>query len=389
MRIINRLSKETAAAIIAADRPGRYIDGLNLYLQIKNGGASWLFRYRHRGTGKLVELGLGPARVVSLAQARDRAKTFNDMLAADEDPRATRQSKRAAVARAVTFGDHVKTFLASKLEGFKNSKHRQQWENTLATYAKPLWPMRIQEIEPVDVQRCLEPIWLTKPETARRVRGRIQAVLDHARAAKLRTGDNPAALDVIRLLLPKQNGKTDHHAAMTLADLPGFMVRLRKLDSTSARALEFAILTAARTGEVRGATWVEVSTVDALWTIPGERMKAGKEHRVPLCARALAILESMKSGEQREFIFASKSGGPLSDQAMLQCLRGLAPGMTTHGFRSSFRDWAGDVSNFPRDVAEAALAHAIKDKTEAAYRRADALKKRATMMKAWEAFLAG
>lgn len=387
MRTINRLSAKAIAKITGGGKPGRYGDGANLNLQLKNGGASWVFRYRQRGTHKIVELGLGPLATVPLAAARARAKAFNDMLASDDDPAAIRVAKRAAIVHAITFGDHVETFLANALEGHKNEKHKKQWRATLETYAKPLWPMKLQAIEPADVARCLEPIWLTKPETARRVRGRIQAVMDHARAAKLRAGDNPAALDIIRLLMPKQKGKAKHHAAMALDALPGFMSKLRGLKSVSARALEFAILTACRTGEVRGATWPEISTVDALWTIPGERMKAGKEHRVPLCARALAIVDEMKTASQKEFVFAGANGGPLSDQALLMCLRGLAPGVTTHGFRSSFRDWAGDVSSFPRDLAEAALAHTIKDKTEAAYRRSDALAKRAKMMQQWATFL--
>lgn len=399
MRQLDRLNARRVASLCKSNKPGRHNDGGGLYLQIRNGGQSWIFRYRRRhGTnskGKknaLREMGLGPVASVSLADARTKAATAYSMLTGgDTDPLADRRTRRIVASKAKTFGVYVEEFLISTLEGFKNEKHRAQWGATLRTYAKPIWLTPLQEITTADIKVILDPIWHTKKETARRVRGRIERVLASAKAVGLRDGDNPARWrDNLQAVYGPQTASKDHHAAIAFADMPAFMDDLRKLASTSARALEFTILTAARTGEVRGARWSEVPVGSDIWIVPGHRMKAGKEHRVPLCARALAILKAMKRGKPDALIFpGAKPGEPLSDAALLMCLRGLRAGVTTHGFRSSFKDWATEGKpGFPNWLSELALAHTIKDRTEAAYRRGDALEMRVPMMVAWESYLA-
>ena len=275
--------------------------------------------------------------------------------------------------------------------GFRNEKHRAQWAMTLTTYAAPLRSMKLDDIATADVLAVLQPLWQTKAETASRLRGRIERVLDAAKAKGLRSGENPARwrghLDA---LLPARHRLTrGHHAAMPYDDVPAFIGRLRASESVSALALEFAILTASRTGEVLGARWDEIDLDAKLWTVPAARMKAGREHRVPLTARALAILQTVEKVRTGEHVFpGQRRGKPLSVMALAMVLRRLKlENVTVHGFRSAFRDWCGEATAFPRDVAEAALAHTVGDMTERAYRRGDALEKRRKLMAAWAAFI--
>lgn len=387
MHSINRLS---TLAIKALKSPGRYADGGGLYLQIKNGGRSWVFIYRDRATSKLRNLGFGPLHAVPLGEARKRAGLTRQLLASGADPLAARKAARAALAKSRTFGDFCAEFLESALAGFKNVKHKAQWKSSLETYAKPLWPLTLQAVDTGHLRKVLDPIWNKKRETASRVRQRIERVLDAAKAAGLRDGDNPARW---RGHLQTFYGTTKkivrHHKAVPYAEMPHFMGQLRSRESASAAALEFTILTAARSGETTGARWREIDFKERLWIVPPERMKAKRIHRVPLNDAAIALLKKRKPGKAGDLIFAN-DGQQLSDMALLECVRNLrTDGATVHGFRSSFRDWCGDETNFPREVCEAALAHTLEDDTEAAYRRSDALKKRRALMEAWTGYLAG
>ncbi len=388
---MQKLYRLTARTVAGLQDEGRYADGGNLYLSVRNGGRSWVFHYRDRVTGRMREMGLGSAATVSLQDARQKAADARSMLDSGVDPLADRQAKRALKTGAKTFGTFTGEFLATALGAFRNDKHRAQWRSTLETYARPIWSKAVDAITTEDVRACLEPIWNTKHETARRVRGRIERVLSAAKAAGLRTGDNPAAWkDNLQPIFGAQRKAKKHHAALPYVDMPAFMADLRARDSMSAKAVEFAILTAARSGEVRGLRWQEIDFAEKLWTVPADRMKMKKEHRVPLTDRAIAILESLKTSKSKpeHFVFpGARRDEPLSDMALLEAVRQLRSGITTHGFRSSFRDWAGDCTAFPRDVAEAALAHVIQG-TEAAYRRSDALKRRRELMQAWADYLA-
>lgn len=298
----------------------------------------------------------------------------------------------------MTFKDAAERYIAAHRAGWRNAKHAAQWGATLKAYAEPIiGESSVQTIDVGLVLKLLEPIWSKKPETASRVRGRIESILDWATARGLRRGENPARWrGHLDKLLPARGKvcKVRHHAALPYAELPGFLAQLRERESVAARALEFAILTAARTGETIGTTWGEISWTDRVWTIPGARMKAGKEHRVPLCDRALAILEEMQRlqpvSDADAYVFpGSKRGQPLSNMAALMLLRRMKrDDLTVHGFRSSFRDWAAERTNFPSEAAEMALAHAVGDKVEAAYRRGDMFEKRRRLMDAWAGYCA-
>lgn len=390
-REIERLSARSAATIKTV---GRHADGANLYLCIgKDGQRRWTFMYKERGTGRVREMGLGSASKagIGLADARRKATAARQLLADGVDPLSEKRARRAATA-SETFGEFADKYVESISKGFKNEVHIAQWKSSLKDHAALLRPMKIEEVGTEDVLRVLEPIWGKTHETAKRLQGRLERILDAARAKGLRTGDNPARWrGHLRELLSKRKGIREHHAAIPYPEMPAFMIELRGLKSVSAAALEFAILTAARTGEVIGATWAEIDLDEKLWIIPAARMKAAQEHRIPLTDRAIEILESMrlKSSKPADFVFVGTRGSkPLSNMAMLQCLRGIREGVTVHGFRSAFRDWAGDNTSFPREIAEAALAHVIANKTEAAYRRSDALSKRRKLMSAWQNFLA-
>ena len=380
-------TKLTARKVETAG-PGKHEDGRGLRLVVSDTGArKWVLRFSR--AGKRVEMGLGGFPDVGLAEARDAADAARKLAKAGTDPIAARRAERAASAAGGTFGTFATALLDDIEGGFRNAKHRQQWRNSLTEYAAPLWSKSLPDITTDDVLECLKPIWSTKPETASRVRGRIERVLDAARAKGLRTGDNPARWrGHLQNLLPARAKLTrGHHAAMPFADVPAFLAKLRAVEGVSARAMEFTILTAARSGEVIGARWSEIDLDAKVWTVPPTRMKAGREHRVPLSPAAVAVVEKMAETKVSDHIFpGAKRDRPLSGMAMAMLLRQHAPGATVHGFRSSFRDWAGECTAFPREVAEAALAHVVGDATERAYRRGDALEKRRELMVAWASY---
>lgn len=380
--------------------PGRHADGGGLYLLVKPSGArSWIFRATV--AGKVRDVGLGTAygpNAITLARARElaadkaREVSAGTLLVSDLRKRAlaAKAAMQAERIEGATFRVAAETHIALHEDGWRNDKHRAQWRATLEAYAYPHFgDLAVASIDTPHVLAALEPIWRAKPETARRVRGRIETILDAAKVRGLRSGENPARWrGHLDHLLPKRSKASQgHHAAMPYADVPSFMGELRTREAVAARALEFAIITAARSGEVLGATWGEVDLAAALWTIPGERMKAGREHRVPLPARAVEILRAVQPlnfrDETSAHLFPATRGGPLSGMAMAMLLRRMAQPITAHGFRSSFRDWAAEQTAFPFEVAEMALAHTVGNKVEAAYRRGDMFEKRRKLANAW------
>ncbi|WP_318012237.1 tyrosine-type recombinase/integrase [Mesorhizobium sp. ESP6-5] len=389
MRAINKL---TAVTVAKTSKPGRYGDGGGLWLQVSQFGTkAWIFRFMM--SGKAREMGLGSIETFSLKEARERAREARQLVASGIDPIQKRVSEKlasgAASAKLITFSEAIGRYLKAHGAAWRNLKHADQWKNTLETYAEPtIGKLGVAQIETSHIINILEPIWATKTETASRVRGRIEAILDWATARGFRTGENPARWrGHLDKLLPARGKvtKVQHHVALPYGALPAFLEGVRAAEFISARALEFTILTAARTGEAIGSKWSEFDLAQKIWTIPGERMKSGRDHRVPLSDRVIEILDKLPS-ESEEYVFpGAKEGRPLSNMAMLEFLRGIddTAELTVHGFRSTFRDWAAEQTNFPRDIAEAALAHVIADKTEAAYRRGDALEKRRRLMTAW------
>lgn len=347
---------------------------------------SWVLRLRING--KRREFGLGGYPDISLADARLKAQKIKLDLSNGIDVVKERQDRRqAAKFAAATFMQCSKQLIEDKAAEWRNDKHKQQWERTLEAYAYPVIGKRpMNTIEVAHVLEVLEPIWNEKTETASRVRGRMEAVFDWAIVRKLRDSDNPARwkgyLDKI-LPSPKKISKPVHHRAVPFAEIYVFLQQLRKAEGIARRALEFVILTAARSGEVRGATWSEINLKEKLWTIPAERMKAAKEHRVPLSDDAITLLNALPRFEGVEFIFPSPRGGKLSDMALTKTMRDMKIDAVPHGFRSTFRDWVAECTNFPNEVAEMALAHIIKNKVEAAYRRGDLIEKRRQMMTDW------
>lgn len=386
---INRLKP----LMIAQQRePGRFADGGGLYLTVsKTGAKAWVFLYmRDR---KRRELGLGALADVPVTEARAKAAALRAVLDKGGDPQAERDRQRVEAAPPVTFKKAAEDYIADNKAGWRNEKHAGQWTATLTAYAYPeIGKLAVAAVDVPDVLKVLRPIWTTKPETASRVRGRIEAVLDYAKAQKWRSGENPARWKgTLDHLLPARSKvrRVEHHDAMPYADVPGFMTALAGQDGAAARALRFAILTAARTGEVIGARWPETDSDTAVWTVPADRMKAGREHRVPLSAPALDILRGMPRVSDHVFP-GIKRGEPLSNMAMLMLLRRMkVEDATVHGFRSAFRDWAAEQTGFPREVIEAALAHANGDKTEAAYLRTDHFEKRRLLMEEWGRFCTG
>jgi integrase len=358
-----------------------------------SGARRWLFLFRWHG--KLKEMGLGGAGKdgVSLVDARTKTEEARKVLSSRRNPIEERRKAQAASAGRVTFGRFADDLVAEITKGFKNEKHIWQWSQTLNDYAAPLRPKYVDEITTDDVLAVLRPLWTTKHETATRLRGRIERVLNAAKAKGLRTGENPAQWrGHLDHLLPRRQKLTrGHHAAVPFGEVPGFVASLRERDAVPALALEFLILCASRTGEVIGAKWSEIDTDKSVWTIPGERMKAGREHRVPLSARALEILaraETMRGDP--DYVFPGRRPkAPLSNMAMEMLLRRMGREETVHGFRSSFRDWAGEMTTYPREIAEQALAHTVGDEVERAYRRGDALERRRELMKAWAAYVGG
>jgi integrase len=379
-----------SARAAATAKPGRHGDGRGLYLVVsKTGARKWVFRFTF--DGRVTEMGLGNA-AVSLASAREKAAEARKLVAGGANPIEARREAERIAAGKPTFGQCADALLVAKSPEWRNDKHRAQWAMTLAEYARPLRALPVDEIDTEAVLGVLQPLWQAKPETASRLRGRIETVLDAARAKGhiARNEANPARWrGHLDKLLPKRQKLTrGHHAAMAFDDVPEFIGKLHERPAVAAIALEFLILTAARSGEVLGARWAEMDMVAKVWTVPAARMKAGCEHRVPLSGRALAILDEAANGRTGEFVFpGQRSDKSLSGMAMKMLLRRMkAAGVTVHGFRSAFRDWCGEATSFPREIAEAALAHTAGDATERAYRRGDALEKRRTLMEAWAAF---
>ena len=386
----NRL---TAVGIKNLKDKGLYGDGGGLHLRITDSGTKgWIFRFAREGRTR--DMGLGACADISLASAREIAEECRKKLKQGLDPieaRKTAAREQNGSAKSVTFREAVERYISAHEPSWKNAKHRQQWRNTLESYANPIiGDMDVAAIATEDILQVLEPIWRTKPETAVRVRGRIENVLDWCRARKLRDGANPALWrGHLKHLLParKKKGAVRHHPAMPWKELPAFMAQLRTNSAISARALEFTILTAARTSETILATHAEFDLDEAVWEVPATRMKASVEHRVPLSKRARDILAGLPKIDSSPYVFAgARVGRPLSSMAMLELLRGLRPGLTVHGFRSTFRDWAAEETNFPSEVVEMALAHTIESEVERAYRRGDLFQKRRALMDAWTAY---
>ncbi|AOK17037.1 integrase [Burkholderia cepacia] len=395
MRILNRL---TAVQVTRTKKPGFYCDGGGLYLQVTRTQAkSWLFRYMRGGISR--GMGLGPVHTVSLAEARIKAQDVRRMLLNGIDPleakRATRQQERRERMKSLPFRDCASQYIEAHRQSWKNSKHAAQWESTLTTYAYPIFgDMLVSEIDTDEVVQALEPIWATKTETATRLRGRIEAILAWATVRRYRAGLNPARwkghLDQL-LAKPSRLQKVQHHAALPYSDAPGFMKLLRAQEGTAALALQLVILTASRTNEVIGARRAEFDLAAGVWTIPAERMKAKREHRVPLSTESVKLIRPLLEAGIGEFVFpASTPGKHLSNMAMLQLLKRMErEDLTVHGFRSTFKDWARETTGYPREVSEAALAHVIGDQTEAAYARGDLFMKRAGLMHDWANYVTG
>lgn len=390
-RLLNKLTAREVRTL----GPGYHGDGGGLWLQVSPAGTrSWIFRFTLNGRAR--EMGLGAEHTISLADAREKAREQRKQVLEGVDPiearDATRRTAISAAARSVTFKAEAEAYIEAMRPEWKNAKHGEQWTNTLTTYAYPhIGDLLVSEIDTALVMKCLEPIWTTKTETASRVRGRIESVLDRATALKHRTGDNPARwrghLDNL-LAKPSRVAKTEHHAALPYAQIGEFMKLLRAEEGISPRALEFTILTATRTGESIGARWKEIDKDAGIWTIPAARMKAKKPHRVPLSKAALKLLKGQEGLDPDHVFPGLKEHKPLSNMAMLTLLqkRMGRPDLTVHGFRSTFRDWAAELSAFPNEVVEMALAHTIEDPTEAAYRRGDLFEKRARLMEAWATY---
>jgi integrase len=393
------LSARRVTALLSAGRPRRHGDGGCLYLQVNGPDrGAWVFMVK-RG-GKQRPIGLGSVRDVPLKDARELADACRQALRKGRDPRTV----LAEASGEMTFDTAARELIDSMAPGWRNTRHRAQWSMTLLgemldkdgsrkktryDYCAAIRNKPVSKLTTEDALRVLKSLWQTRPETANRLRGRCERVWDFAKARAHCSGENPfrwrGHLDK---LLPKRALLTrGHHKAMLFADVPAFVGTLHAMHGVAPRALEFAILTAGRSGEVLGARWEEIELEGKVWTVPAARMKAGKEHRVPLSDRAMAILQELHQARVSEFVFPGfKPGRPLSRMALEAVLRRAKVDVTTHGFRSSFRDWAGDSTPFPRDVVEAALAHAIENKTEAAYRRSDALEKRRRLMAAWAMF---
>lgn len=391
-RKINRPSPRKVETIKAR---GQYADGNGLYLQVGPTGAkSWVYRYMLNGRPRWQ--GLGPLHTVTLATARVKAGESRELVRQGLDPikveKAKREQRHLDAARSVTFRDCAERYIASHEAGWKNAKHGDQWRNTLRDYVyPPIGPLPVGDIDTGLVMTVLEPIWTTKPEMANRVRGRIESILDYAKTLNYRKDENPSRWKGhLQNLLPARSKvrKVRHHPALPYTQLGDFMAELRTMAGVSPKGLEFLILTAARTGEVIGAVEDEMDLDADEWIVPADRMKQGKEHRVPLSLAALGVLRHMSERRQSEYVFpGNRPGEPLSNMAFLSLLKRMGYGeFTGHGFRSTFRDWAAEQTNFPSEVSDMALAHAVSDRTERAYRRGELLKKRRQLMGAWAKF---
>ena len=381
--------KLTARRVATLKEPGKYGDGRGLWLRVRpDGRRGWVFRYRFRGRDR--EMGLGSADEVSLREAREQATGARQLLREGRDPIEESRKKRAAARGMPSFAGCAEAFLAANETAWRNPKHRQQWRNTLGAYVFPAFgDSPVDSISVDDVLRVLQPLWQAKPETASRLRGRIERVLDWARVKGFRDGENPARWrGHLDKLLPKPSDvrAVRHFAALPWRDLPAFMDDLKGRRGVAARALEFAVLTVVRSGEVRG---MQRSEVDGdAWTVPAARMKAQREHRVPLSAPALALLNELPRFDGAELVFPGmRPGRPLSDMTLGAVLKRMGRGdLTVHGFRSTFRDWAAEATSFSREVCEQELAHTLANKVEAAYRRGDLFEKRRELMEAWASY---
>ncbi|MCA1910298.1 MAG: tyrosine-type recombinase/integrase [Magnetospirillum sp.] len=400
--MVRKIGQLSAMKVTKEAKPGYYADGGGLYLRVGPTGAkSWIFRYMLDGSRH--DMGLGPVHTISLAEARAKAAEFRKLKHDGSDPLKVREAQLLAAklesARTIRFRECADAFITAHRSGWKSGKHADQWQNTLATYVHPtLGDLPVNSIETGLVLKALEPIWHTKNETATRVRSRIENILDWATARGYRRGENPARwkghLDKL-LVSPSKIQKVRHHPALPYDSMGQFMAALRKRSGISARGLEFLILTALRTGEVAGARWDEIDWERKIWTVPAERMKMKREHRVPLSTAALAVLDSVKEGAPSEFIFPGVNPKkPLSNMAFLELLKDMpfsdrnGERITPHGFRSTFRDWASEQTHYPNEVAEMALAHIVKNKVEAAYRRGDLIEKRSLLMEDWAQYCA-
>lgn len=390
-RQLHKLNTKRIEQLLKQGRKGRHGDGGGLYLSIDAGGRRrWVFLFRDRVSGKLREMGLGSAFDVTLAQAREKAQAARNMVKSGEDPiKAAIATAPAAIPTFAVLADEVVTSLEA---GWRIEKHRAQWRSTLATYCRAIADKPVDVIATADVLDVLQPIWFAKAETASRLRGRIEKILDAAKAKGHRTGENPARwrghLD--HLLPARQKLPRGHHRALPWHKMPDFFSALQKREGVAALALEFAILTAARSGEVRGATWEEFDLEKLIWMVPAVRMKAGREHRVPLVPRGVEIIETMAKLPRERFVFpGQRQGSQLSDMTLAAVLKRMKVPATVHGFRSSFKDWANETTSFPNELSEATLAHVTGVKVERAYRRGDALGRRRELMLEWSQYLDG
>jgi integrase len=406
IKLINALSTRK----VQTASPGMHCDGGGLYLRVKPNEAgdginrSWLYRYRMpkpdgKPAGKLRDHGLGALPDITLSKARELAARCRQQRRDGLDPIETKKA-RSVPAVLMTFDEAAARFIESREDTWRNAKHGEQWRRTLNDFASPvIGKVPVRDVDTTLVTRVLEPIWRSVPETANRVRARVEMILDWCKASGLREGENPARLRghldhilpplaAVRRAKREQQQSDGHHKALPYTEVGAFMAELRSRTGAAARALEFAILTAGRTGEVIGAKFGEIDLDAAVWTIPASRMKGNREHRVPLSAQAIEIIKAQAAIREGDHVFnGDRVGEPLSNMAMLELLKRMGrTDVTVHGFRSTFRDWAGDCTSFARDVVEAALAHALKDKTEAAYRRADAFEKRRRLMDAWASY---
>lgn len=388
-RTVSRLAKRDGMHAVG-DPPG-------LYLWVRGEGRSWVYRYTSPA-GPRRDHGIGSYGDFTLAKARAKARAKRDLVLAGIDPieakREERDTRRASHAKRTTFDQCVTGYIDTHGDGWRNPKHRQQWQNTLDTYASPIFGnIDVARVDTPLVLKVLEPMWKEKTETASRVRGRIESVLSWATVRGYRKGENPARwkghLDQL-LAKPSKVATVEHHAALPYRDIGAFMADLRKHEGIGAAALEFAILTAARSGEVRGATWAEIDLQARTWKIPGARMKAERDHVVPLSDAAVAIIRRMEKTRVSEYVFpGAREDKPLSDMSLTAVLRRMNRGeLTAHGFRSTFRDWAAEVTGYPSEMAEMALAHAVSNKVEAAYRRGNMFMKRVRMMQEWARYCA-
>lgn len=406
MSLVEKTARGLNALQVAKlKQPGYFHDGGGLYLQVKPSGAkSWVFRYTWEGRKR--DMGLGSVATFTLAEARERARQARQLVAEGISPIEARQDAQKARQReremVLTFRDAAARYIADHEAGWRNAKHAYQWRQSLETFAYPvLGDMAVSDVETEDVMRVLSPMWVAKNETATRLRGRIENILDWCKVQGFRTGDNPARWKGhLGKLLPKPSkvARVENHPALPWQQAPAFMQALRDRPGAAARALEFLILTAARSGEVRGAKWSEIDATSKVWNVPGERMKAGKPHDVPLSDDALAVLDQMRAEGEDGYIFKGR-GGPMSDATMLAVIhrmntpkvvwkdRAEKP-VLVHGMRATFRMWAGEATNHPRDVAEHALAHQLPDKVEAAYMRSTLFEKRRALMTDWAVYCA-